>query len=105
MFEVVNDLPKWLIEYLENNTGFKRAGFAGYPYPIITSESEAVIEFYKFISQPKHTAKLPEVAKLVEACKLEYREIPDTIMGKGFKVGNLNAEKIKEALKPFKEKE
>lgn len=52
--------------------------------------------------KPENTAKIPEVAKLIEACEPEGREVPNTILGEGFTVFSLNREKIEEALKPFK---
>lgn len=51
-------MPPWLIDYLEDNTGFNRPGKFGYPYYTATAESEAVVDFYDFISKPENAAKI-----------------------------------------------
>lgn len=56
-------------------------------------------------ANPQELLQNDSVRELVEACKLEYRDIPHTIMGEGFQVGSLNKEKISKALKNFEVKE
>ena len=92
-------VPEWFIDIIRGAHGFA-----------IDQQDDGedhaenfIEEMWRRISKPFNLAKIDSVKALVEACKPEGRDVPNTILGEGFTVFSLNKERIEEALKPFQE--
>lgn len=96
-----SDIPEWFLNDVKEIVKHKAFLKEIYPnankYEIIEGARIA----FRILSKPENLMKFPEVAKLIEACKPEGRDVPNTILGEGFTVFNLNREKIREALTVF----
>lgn len=91
---MVSDMPEWFRNYLENNTGFDlKLGR-------ITSQSEAVRDFYDFIIKPENAAKLSCVETLIEAAKPCFSDLQKVLSCTDDEI--CKACKLEEALAPFK---
>lgn len=93
------EMPEWFIDYLEEHTGFSRPG-----------KSEAVIDFYNFISKPENAAKIPAVKSLVNSMRtIANKKVCEAMYGADFPKFNSYASAYDDisiyansALKPFR---